>query len=301
MLKTFPFIFSALFFAPVAAFADALEGKESPAEIIARAGPDDWRILEQDNLLYLDFDLGRVIIELSPALARGHVEQMRTLARERFYDGLSFYRVIDGFVAQGGDLFEEHDLGSAKKRLDAEFVEPMRDDIDFRAIPDDDSYSPSVGFIDGFPTGADPVSQEIWHLHCAGAFAMARSEGRNTARAEFYVTLQPQRYLDRNLTVFGKVVHGMEHLQALRRVPRIREKDADHGELIHSMRIGSAVPESEQVTLRVMDTRTALFADYLESRRNRPEAFFYYRPDHIDVCQLAIPVEIVEPQDTAAP
>ena len=292
-------IIAALTVAPVSAQADALEGKRAPGEILESAAPEDWRKLDQENLLYIELARGTVMIALSPRLAQGHVEQMRALAREKFYDGLSFYRVIDGFVAQGGDVFEKREVKNANATLAAEFDEPLTEESAFSPLHTIDGYANEVGFIDSLPAGVDRADGKIWHLHCTGAVAMARDTDRDTGGAEIYITLQPQRYLDRNLTVFGRVVSGMEHVQALRRVAPPQSEEDDMGEKILSMRVGSDLPAEKRKQLQILRSDTGLFAEYLESRRNRPEAFFYYRPDHVDICQLPIPVRPVHESDPA--
>ncbi len=274
-----------------AAFADALEGKTPPAEILASSAPEDWRALPQDNLLYIELERGVVVVALSGQLAQAHVAQIKALAKEGFYDGLSFYRVIDGFVAQGGDPFEKREIKTAAKSMKAEFDELMpKSPAQFDAWADPDGYADRVGFIESLPTGMDAGNRHVWHLHCTGAFAFGRANERDSASTEFYITLQPQRYLDRNLTVFGRVVQGMEHLQALRRVLPPQSDEDDIGETILSIRIGADLPEDKQAKLEILDSHTPIFAAYAESRRNRPEAFFYYRPDYIDICQFAVPV-----------
>ncbi|PQA87119.1 peptidylprolyl isomerase [Hyphococcus luteus] len=270
--------------------AEADAQKRAPAEIIAEAAPEDWRAIDPENMLVVELERGRVVVELSSTLAQNHTAQMKALAREGFYDGLSFYRVIDGFVAQGGDVFEQREVKTAKKTLEAMFDQPLTADMTFTPIEDTDGYAAQVGFIDSQPVGADAGGTTIWALHCTGAMAMARDIEKDTGGTEFYFTLQPQRYLDRNLTVFGHVVDGMEHLQALPRVVRAETPGDDVSETILSMRVAADLAEDKRPALEILRTDTATFAAYAESRRNRPEDFFYYRPDHVDVCALTIPV-----------
>lgn len=274
-------------------FADALEGEKSSAEILAESSPADWRALDPELTLYIELERGRVIVALSPVLAQGHVAQIKALAREGFYDGLSFYRVIDGFVAQGGDLSEMRLVETAKKTLPAEFDDAAPAGLAFSALPDRDGYAPVAGFIDSLPAGMDASRKRVWHLHCTGAMAMARDEGRDTGGTEFYITLQPQRYLDRNLSVFGRVVQGMEHLQALRRVEPAETPEDDLGETIISVRVAADLAPEQRKPLEILRDDTQTFRDYAAARRNRPEAFFYHRPDHLDVCALAVPVRAV--------
>ena len=275
--------------------AQPLEGKRSSAEILDQSAPSDWRALDPENLLYIDLepkdqDQRRVVIALSAQFAPAHVAQIKTLARQGYYDGLSFYRVIDGFVAQGGDPFEEREIGEAVRAMTPEFDQPLTQSMDFVPLKDHDGYAAEVGFVDSLPVGVDASGKHAWLLHCAGAFAFGRGVEPGTASTEIYITLQPQRYLDRNLSVAGRVVRGMEHLQALRRVEPPQSRDDDLGETILSMRVAADIPESEGETLEILASGTSAFDDYVEARRNRSEGFFVHRPDYIDICQLPMPV-----------
>lgn len=293
MTKTSFAALAALIVGASPVFAEALEGKPSPAEILEGASASDWRALDPENLLVIELERGRVTVALSSQLAQNHVTQIKTLAREGFYDGLSFYRVIDGFVAQGGDVLETREVKKAEASLTAEFDEPLTDAITFNPIKDADGYAAKVGFIDSLPAGVDAEGETVWHLHCTGAMAMARDVPKDTGGTEFYITLQPQRYLDRNLSVFGRVVDGMEHLQALRRVAPAQSAEDDLGETIISMRVAADLAEEERPAFEILRSDTETFNAYVGSRRNRPEDFFYYRPDHVDVCALSVPVRPV--------
>lgn len=279
--------------------AEALKGKPGATEILAASPADAWFTPDPEHLLYIELERGRVVVLLSSDLGQNHVRQVQSLARQGFYDGLSFYRVIDGFVAQGGDPFEERAVEKpAVKALKAEFEAPAPKDFAFEKLPDDDGYAPEVGFAGALPVGRDPATGTVWGLHCAGAFALGRNDARDTASTEFYVALQPQRYLDRNMTVFGRVIFGMDLLQALRRVSPPEKKTDDLGDKILSIRLAADVPEAERTRLEVLRTDTDTFRAYAASKRNRPEAFFVFRPDYVDVCQLQIPVRA--PKSAAA-
>lgn len=271
------------------ALADALPGVKSGADILAETTAEDWRRLDPEETLYIELERGRVVVALSTALGRAHSERIKALAREKFYDGLSFYRVIDGFVAQGGDLFETRKSAHASP-LAAQFEEKVGKDFAFARMPDRDGFARRVGFVESLPAGYDPKTKTAWLLHCAGAIALGRNDGKDTAATEFYVALQPQRYLDRNMTVFGRAVAGMEHLQALRRVAPAETPEGDLGEKIVAMRVAADVPESERSDFEILRSDRPAFLAYAEARRNRPEAFFHYRPDHLDVCQFPTPV-----------
>lgn len=271
------------------AFADALEGKKSGAEILAETTAQDWRTIPAEDTLVIELERGKVVVALSPSAAPRHVEQVRKLARAHFYDGLSFYRVIDGFVAQGGDPFGERKIRKAKKSMKSEF-ERAGDDIAFAAVKDVDGFAPVAGFLESLPAGHDERTGTYWLLHCAGAFAFGREDGPDTASTEFYIALQPQRYLDRNMSVFGRVIDGMQHLQMLRRVEPPESKDADIGEKIVSIRLAADLPAEARPSFEILDSARPAFAEFAEARRNRPESFFHYRADHLDVCQMPVPV-----------
>lgn len=270
-----------------------IESLRSPSQIVTDSSPDDWQPLDPDYTLYLDVPDGQIVISLSTTLAKKHVAQIKTLASEGYYDGLRFYRVIEGFVAQAGALADDYPLGSGTDSLIAEFDEAIPSGLNFTPLGNDDGYAEQVGFIEGLPAGRSLSENRVWLAHCAGTVAFARSNERNSADATLYITLQPQRYLDRNLTVVGRVVWGMEYVQAIHRAPPESSgilSDSTRQTPIKSMRVAVDLPVSKRINLEVMDTNADIFVELIESRRNRPGDFFYFRPDYVDLCQMQIPV-----------
>ncbi len=273
-------------------------GKNTPrsqSEILRISSPTDWTDLDPENTLYLDVPDGRIVVALSPYLAPNHTAQIRLLAREGYFDGLTFYRVIEGFVAQAGASGEERSLGSTKDSLMAEFDELMPRDLDFTRLGNIDGYSDQAGFVDGLPAARDQKEGRIWLAHCAGSLAFARGTSANSASATIYFTLQPQRYLDRNLTVIGRIIWGMEYLQSIKRASPtsggVIENTSERTPIL-SMRVAADLDPKERLDLEIFDTNSRLFTELLESRRNRPEDFFFYRPNYVDLCQMPIPVRL---------
>lgn len=129
-----------------------------------------------ENTLYLDTDHGRVVIELKPDVAPGHVARIKELAREGFYDGLTFHRVIDGFMAQGGCPQGTGMGGSSKPDLKAEFNSEK---------------------------------------HVRGTCSMARSQMPDSANSQFFICFGDTAFLNGQYTVWGQVTEGMEHIDAL--------------------------------------------------------------------------------------
>src|SRR5690606_35794773 len=142
----------------------------SMGELLEASSDRDWRGLDPESTLYMELDAGRVVIELAPGFAPAHVDNIRTLAREGFWDGLSIYRSHDNFVVQWGDPEEgdaRRSTGRARDALPAEFERGM-EGLAFHRLPDADGWAPEVGFVDGFPAARDPAGGVAWLAHCYG-------------------------------------------------------------------------------------------------------------------------------------
>ena len=142
-------------------------------------------IKDPENTIIMEIPHGEVVIELRPDLAPKHVERIKELAREGFYDGVAFHRVIDGFMAQGGDPTGTGTGGSGKK-LPAEF-----------------SREP----------------------HVRGVCSMARTQDPNSADSQFFIVFDDATFLDGQYTVWGKVISGMEAVDKIKRGEPVREPD----------------------------------------------------------------------------
>lgn len=268
-----------------------------PSKIIAEAPAEHWRTADPENTLYLDTRQGRVIIELAEAFAPGHAANIKALAREQFYDGLSLYRVVEGFVAQGGDESGAKPIEKARRTLPAEFTHKSLFKKQFTPLPDADGYAPQTGFVGGFPAARDPATGESWLTHCPTAFAMARDQDVDSGGTEFYVVIgNAQRYLDRNTTVFGRVLQGMEVLQKLRRGSEAMGmlKDPEPNTIVR-MRVAADLPEKERQPIEILKTDSASFAELIEARRQRPEDWFVARPGYVDVCSVGVPTRSKTP------
>jgi peptidylprolyl isomerase len=131
---------------------------------------------DPENTLVVETSKGPVVIELRPDLAPKHVERIKTLAREGFYDGIVFHRVIDGFMAQTGCPQGRGTGGSSYENLPAEF-------------------------------NAEP--------HIRGVCSMARAQNPNSANSQFFIVFDDARFLDKQYTVWGKVIEGMENVDKI--------------------------------------------------------------------------------------
>ena len=280
------------------ATADAAKPYRSVQQILAASADGDWRTPDPANLLYMDLPAGRVIIELAPRFAPRHVANIQTLAAEHFWDSTSIYRVQDNFVVQFGDP-EADDaqrakpLGSAERALPAEFERSSKG-LAITALPDHDGWAPRTGFVDGFAVGEDPKAGKAWLAHCYGTLGAGRNNAEDSSiGAELYVvTGQSPRQLDRNITVVGRVLQGMELLSALPRGPAPMGFHADPSQRtpITSIRRASEVPAAERTAIQVLRTDSRTFADTVEARRNRVDDFYKRPAGHIDLCNIPVPV-----------
>ena len=256
----------------------------------------------------MTLDSGRVVIELSPEHAPRHVANLRTLALEGWFDGLSINRAQDNFVVQWGDAnagdpAKAKPLGSAAAALPAEFSTAIREGLAFTRLPDVDGWAPQVGFSAGFPAARDPGAGRQWLAHCYATVGAGRGNAPDSSNGtELYVVIgQSPRQLDLNITPVGRVLEGMHRLSA---IPRSLAPGGFYAQPalrtpIRRIALGSALPAAERPRLQVMDTGSATFAELVESRRNRADAWYLRKSGHIDLCNVPIPVREA-PADRAA-
>lgn len=156
--------------------------------------------LDPENTLNLQLKDGLVVIELLPDVAPGHVSQIKTLAREGFYDGIVFHRVIEGFMAQTGDPTGTGMGGSEKPNLKAEF----------NATP-----------------------------HVRGTVSMARSSSPNSANSQFFICFDDAEFLNGQYTVWGQVVEGMEFVDAIKKGSKLDNGSVSDPDRIISLRVAA--------------------------------------------------------------
>lgn len=271
---------------------DALETDLTEQEIASATAPD-WRDIDPDNLILIETEHGDVVIELNPDFAPNHAAQFRNLVRGDVYNGARFYRVIDAFVAQGG--LQDDAVIEQYPTLTNENDRALSDAA-FVPLGNADLFAPIVGHVDGFAVGRSESLQKEWLLHCPGALAMARDTDPDSGSTEFYIVLDAQRYLDRNLTVFGRVIDGMQYVQKLKRGVRAIESGViqapDVGDEILSMTVAADLADVIRPNYQVQAMPSQAFEDAKTAKRVRDEAFFYRKPPEIlDICGFEVPVQ----------
>jgi peptidylprolyl isomerase len=275
------------------------EKPPTTTQVLESAQASDWRRPDPENTLYLELASGRVIIELAPRFAHRHVANIKALTREKFFDGLPIARVQDNFVTQWGDVDKTRPTETATRKLPDETVIAWDRTLPIVKLPDADGYAPATGWLDHFPVGVERrPSGQVWMTHCYGTLGVGREDWPdNGSGSELYVVIgQAPRQLDRNIVVAGRALRGMELLASLPRGtgPLGFYEKPEQRTPITRARIAADVPESERSAIEVLRTDTALFAKYVESRRNRRDTWYIRPAGHTDVCNISIPVRDIK-------
>lgn len=268
------------------------------AEVLAATSPADWRRPDPESTLYVELPGGRVVIELAPQFAPRHVAQIRALARAGWYDGIPVLRVQENYVVQWGDPAAEsaarRDTGDIPRTLEPEFWRPLRGLPPFTPLPDPDVYAPGVGFVDGFPVARDRRRGQAWLAHCYAMVGAGRGDAADSGGGtELYVVIgHAPRHLDRNVTLVGRVLRGMEHLSTLPRGDGPMGFHTDRGRAVRIARVQVAadVPAAQREALEVLRTDTPGFRALVAARRHRREPWFLEATGRIEVCNVPLPV-----------
>lgn len=233
----------------------------------------DWRAVPDDELLVITLGTGKqVVIRLAAAFAPAHVANIRTLAKTRWWDGTSVYRVQENWVTQWGDETEKKPLpAGVTDRPPAEFeIAAFAPAVRMAKA---DSYSTASGVTaDGWPVATD--GKAAWLTHCYGMVGVARDSLPSTGSgSELFTPIgQSARRLDRNYTVVGRIVEGMQYLSALPRSDATMGMYATAAERVPivSVRIASDVPAAARPRFQYRAADNARFAAVV-ARRERPE------------------------------
>jgi peptidylprolyl isomerase len=262
----------------------------TPSLLLAQKAPPapaaDYRVVNPDDLLVVDTTKGRILVELSPLAAPNSVARIRTLAREHFYDGVSFFRVIDEFMDQTGDPTNTGEGGSKLPNLKGEFSFRRGADAPFVAAGKVDDQT--VGFLGALPIGtqADDLmlmtsdsKVTAWPLFCKGVMGMARSGDPDSANSQFFFMRGPYPSLEHKYTGFGRVIDGADVVVAI----KVGEPVADPQDKMTKVRLASDLPEAERPKVQIIDTRSQTFRNMIDAARAKSGADF-------SVCDIPIPV-----------
>lgn len=290
------------------------QGAPSPNEIVEAAPASDWVAIPAEDLLIMtlapdtDGSAREVVIQLMPApFSQGWISNIKTLARAKWYDGISVNRVQDNYVVQWGDPGHDNpESGETETKPLPEGLKVMGES-DYLASRERertvwhktarDPYAPHLGHIQGWPIAWN--ADAAWPVHCYGIVGVGRNYSPDTGSgAELYTVIgHAPRHLDRNIALVGRVIAGMEHLSSLPRgsgaLGFYTDEEIDKRTPILSTRIAADLPEEEQPQFEYLSTQSANFAKYAEARANRRDPFFIHPAGGADICNIPVPIRAV--------
>ena len=247
----------------------------------------DWRTPDPDNVLVIDTNKGRIVVELSPKVAPNHVTRVKELTRSGLYDGRSFFRVIDAFMAQTGDPKDTGEGNSDKPDLAAEFTFRRGPETPFVQVAD--QTVAEIGFIGPLPVMTQssmlmPMTKDGkisgWGLYCPGVAGMARGEAEASANSQFFLMRQAYPSLEKRYTAFGRVISGLEVVRAI----KVGEPVTDPDKML-KVRVMADIPAAERPKVRVIDPASAWFKAEIANVRGEMGADF-------TACAIRIPSEV---------
>ena len=267
--------------------AQAIRGPEVPPMPIGEA---DWRTVAPENLLGIDTTKGRVLVEMEPRAAPGHVARISQLANQGFFDGQKWHRVIPGFMAQTGDPLGTGEGGSDLPDLAGEFS--------FRRGRDGFGLVPNAGggvrgWLGSLPIETQPDAQMFVTadmkvpasgLFCPGVLGMARSQSPDSANSQFFLMTGTNPNLNGSYTAFGRVVVGLDVVKALNAGSSANNGAVANPDIMTRARIAASMPPAERPAVRVLDPRTAPFAARVQTLRES-------RGLNFNICDIPVVAE----------
>ncbi len=241
----------------------------------------EWRTVSPENLWVIDTAKGRVLVELEPRAAPAHIERIRTLTQQGFYDGLKFHRVIPNFMAQTGDPKGTGEGGSELPDLKGEFSFRRGRDSGFVAV---ENSGPGVrGIMGSLPITTQPDAQMFVTadfkvgasgLFCPGVAGMARAGSPDSANSQFFLMTGQNDNLNGGYTTFGRVLQGLDVVKALKAGDDAQDGKVADPDVMTKVQLASALPEGQRPTVRVAVPGSPAFNAAVEAARTARGAQF---------------------------
>lgn len=257
----------------------------------AKADAAHWRAVDPERLFVFETSKGRILIEAFPEVAPKHVAQFTAIIRSGDFDGTSFHRVIDDFMAQGGDIYALKGRESGLPDIEGEFTfrrDPTKLPLDAAIGPED---SAKYGYINGYPinTQASFLAEmskdglvESYIPHCRGVVSTARTDDPNSANSQFFLMREHSPHLDRKYTAWGRVVAGEDVVLALKPGPSGANGIVQNPDILLSAKVAADIPAATRPKAWVMRTDTEAFKTALDAQ------------GEVDVCTLSSVAGVVE-------
>jgi len=270
-----------------------------PVEVSGFQAPEEaWRTVDPENLLVIDTKYGEIGVELFPEIAPNHVAQIKALARDEFYNNVSFHRVIDGFMNQTGDGTNGDGTGdSTLPNIDAEFTFRRGAEMPFTLVTAKEIGQTQIGlgFYKSLPIASQPTSESIYSkekdgkvnafgLHCKGVTSMARTNDRNSANSQFFLMRAKAEHLDTQYSIWGNTVMGYDLLEKPK-IGTIGQVPGWVPDQMNTVEVASDMAEDERPVVQVLRTDHPAFSQWLKTQKKDDGSF-------PAMCDLVIPTRI---------
>ncbi|HWE44609.1 MAG TPA: peptidylprolyl isomerase [Caulobacteraceae bacterium] len=251
------------------------------------ASADDWRELDPQNVLVIDTTKGRIFVEMDPQAAPQFVERVKLLTRQRFYDGLKWHRVIDGFMAQTGDPLGTGEGQSTYPNVKAEFT--FRRDANVPYVPIAAPSGTVVGFLGDLPIATQPdAAMDItadhkvwaWGLFCPGVAGAARGNEDDSANSQFFLMRDSYPSLEKRYTAWGRVVAGEDVVKNLKTGEPVVDPD-----VMTKVQVLADMPEAGRPRVLVLSATSKPFQAIVDRVRKERGADF-------SICDVDIPSQV---------
>lgn len=252
-----------------------------------------WRTVPSERLLVIETSKGRVLVELFPDVAPAHVERVATLADQGFYDGHTFHRVIEGFMAQTGDPMGTGGGGSHLANVPAELNFRRGRDAGFVLV---EGSGPGLrGVMRGLSITTQPDSQMMvtadfkvgaQGLFCPGVVGMARAGSLDSANSQFFLMTGREDELNGLYTPFGRIVDGLDVVKTLKAGPQSDNgRVGDNPDTLVRVRTAASLPEAERPTVQVLNDGSPEAAQLIAEARSARGANF-------NICDVQLPSRV---------
>ena len=270
---------------PAAAPPPAAPAAATPPAAAADAAPpaEAWKPADPANTLVIDTTKGRVIVELHPEVAPNAVARIKTLAKRGYYDNSLFYRVLKGFVAQGGDKGNKQ-YTSELPNLKGEFTFHKTAAMPYGAIGS--TPGGEVGFIGALPVmvetppaGKEAEPPRAWVYFCAGTASMPHGGNPNSANSQLFLLRGHATNLEKTFTAFGRVISGQEAVDSF-----ANGEPPPNPDKMTRVRLLADIPAAQRPKVQVMDTASPGFqAMAVKTLQAHP---------NYSICEIPVPVQV---------
>ena len=262
---------------------------KAPSAATKAAGPaaTDWRTPDPNDVLVIDTNKGRILVEMVPEVAPQTVQRIRELTQAHFYDGLRFFRVIEDFMDQTGDPQNNGTGGSDKPNIPGEFSFKRTADTPFNLV--DDQQVVENGFIKSVPVSTqswalsamtNDHSVKGWSYYCPGVAGMARDDNPDSNNSQFFLMRASHHNLEKRYTAFGRVITGQDVVRAIKTGEPV-EQPQDRMERVRML---ADLTPAERPKVRVVDAKSPWFkALVAKVKTASPNEY---------MCDVEIPAEV---------